>query len=319
MFLLPKGKALVENFPITKLQLPDALDKLKNGKLTGYATFDFPAADCVLIYEDGKLVSALLHRGRTEQKDAQALHALAELMILADSGYFNVYGFAKAINRSIRALVCGEKVVNQQDMLQIDFKALLERIKNGHMTATLRISAGQRIGMIFYREGDTIGYYHDTAQAIDTTGGEVQHIAMLPGATADLCVLEGSDEFTLDLADLVDIRSLWDSAKGNAFTPTGPAATAQPRAFSTPLPATLAANSADIETAIIALANSSLGKLGKTIAEKELVNVGGIKALKDASKLSEFLNAMDKSSKLLTSANKISEMRDAIASEAAKL
>jgi hypothetical protein len=83
-----------------------------------------------------------------------------------------------------------------------------------------------------------------------------------------------------------------------------------------PPPAT---SSADIETAIIALANFSLGKLGKTLAEKELMNVGGINGLKDETKLSEFLNAVEKSSKLLASANKIREMNAAISAEAAKL
>lgn len=319
MFLLPKGKPLVENFPIAKLQLPEALDKLKNGKLTGCATFDFPAADCVLIYEDGKLIRALLRRDRSEQKDADALRGLVDLMCLAGSGSFNAYSFSKAVNQAVLALMCGDKIINQLDLKQIDFKALLERIKNERMTATLKISADQRVGMILYKDGATVGFFHDTSLTIETTAGEVQQIAALPGATADLFTLKGSEELTLDLAGLVNIRSLWESSRGGGFAPPEPIRTLPTKAVPEAQALPPATSSADIESVIIAIANSRLGKLGKTLAEKELLNVGGFKALKDETKLSEFLNAVGKSSKLLASTNKIKEMCDAISSEVAKL
>jgi hypothetical protein len=319
MFLLPKGKPLVENFPISKLQLPEALDKLKNGNLTGCAAFNFPAADCVLIYDDGKLLSALLRRDNSEQNGAEALRGLVDMMLLTNSGSFNVYGFSKGINQALLALVSGEKIISRQELKEIDFKALLERIKNGRMTATLSISAGQRVGMILYKDGETVGFSHDTAQAIESTGAEVQHIASRAGATADLMVLKGAAELTRDLAGLVNIRSLWESAKGGVFAPSEPVRTPPPQAVpasQSPPPAT---SSAEVESAILAIANSSLGKLGKALTEKELINAGGITALKEETKLREFLNAVEKSSKLLASNNKIKEMCDAISSEAAKL
>lgn len=319
MFLLPKGKPLAENVPIAKLQLPDALDKLKNGRLTGCATFDFPAANCVLIYEDGKLISALLRRDKTEQRDADALRTLVDLMVLADSGSFNVYGFSKGVNQAVLALMRGDKIINQQEMRQIDFKALLERIKNERMTASLKIYTDQRVGMILYRDGATVGFYHDTALTIKTTGVEVQQIAALPGVSVDLIALRGADEPAQDLAGVVNIRSLWESGKGDVFASHAPATNPQSLVFTAAQAPPPAASGADIETAIIAIANSIVGKLGKTIAEKEIMNVGGIKALKDETRLCEFFNAVEKSSKLLASACKIKEMRDAISSEVAKL
>ncbi len=319
MFLVPKGKLLAENFPIAKLQLPEALDKLKNAKLTGCATFDFPNADCVLIYDDGKLISALLQRGKTELKDAGALRALVELMVFDNGGSFNVYGYSKGVNQAVLALVRGNKIIDKQELKQIDFKALMERIRNERMTATLKIFTDQRVGMILYQDGATVGFFHDTALAIETTGGEVQQIAELPGACVDLLALKGGEELTQDMTGQVNIQSLWESAKGDVFASTGSIVTPLPQAVPVAQLPTSTASSAVIETAIIAIANSSLGKLGKTLVEKELMNVGGIKALKDETTLSEFLNAVEKSSKLLASINKVKEMRDAISSEVAKL
>ena len=318
MFLLPKGKPLAENIPITKLQLPDALDKLKNGNITGLATFTFPSADCALVYENGKLISALLHRDTTEQKDTEALRALVNLLVLADSGSFNVYGFSTDANQALLALICGEKIIDRQEMKQIDFKALLERIKTERMTATLKIYTDQRAGLILYRNGATVGFFHDTAQTIETSAGEVQQIAALTGAFVDLIVLKETEQLGLDLTGQVNIRSLWESAKGDVFAPPEQMKVPSLQTPVAPEPSPTA-NSADIEIAIIAIANSIVGKLGKTLVEKELSNIGGIKALKDATKLTEFLNAVEKSSILLASANNIKEMRNAISSEVAKL
>jgi len=123
-----------------------------------------------------------------------------------------------------------------------------------------------------------------------------QQIAGLPGAQADLFIIQNEQAFSADLTGKMDIRKLWEAASGNIFaTPPPAAATPAPPAAA---PATSAVNSADLEATIIELANQFLGKLGKTLAEKELLNIGGINALKDGGKLNEFLAALEKGSKL---------------------
>ncbi|MDK9717961.1 MAG: hypothetical protein OEL57_08645, partial [Trichlorobacter sp.] len=261
MFLLPKGNPLAENVPISKLQLPDALEKLKNGKLTGCAIFDFPAADCALVYDEGKLVTAIVHRDGTEIKEQAALQSLVELMLLASSGTFSVYALSKDITLAVMALVGGPATIDSQEIKLIDFKALLDRIKTEQMTATLKIYTPERAGLIFYRNGTTVGFYHDASTGIETSAGEVQQIAGLPGARVDLRVLADADGFVLDLAGLIDIRSLWEASSGNPFATPTPAVTA-PAVESTEPAATesiapLTAN--DIESAILDLANQSVG------------------------------------------------------------
>ncbi|SJZ96225.1 hypothetical protein SAMN02745119_02141 [Trichlorobacter thiogenes] len=321
MFLLPKGNPLAENVPISKLQLPDALEKLKNGKLTGCAIFDFPAADCALVYDEGKLVTAIVHRDGNEIKDQAALQSLVELMLLASSGTFSVYALSKDITLAVMALVGGPATIDSQEIKLIDFKALLDRIKTEQMTATLKIYTPERAGLIFYRNGATVGFFHDASTGIETSAGEVQQIAGLPGARVDLRVLADTDGFVLDLAGLIDIRALWEASSGNPFATPAPTAVAAPSEPTAPAPAAAASTlSADeIEAAIFDLANRFVGKLGRTLAEKELMNIGSVASLKDPDKLQEFLAAIEKGSKLLASSNKIKEMKEAISAQAAQL
>jgi hypothetical protein len=314
MFLLPKGNPLAENVPIAKLNLPDALEKLKNGKLTGCAIFDFPAADCALVYDEGVLVNAILHRDGTEIKDQQALQALVDLMMLASSGTFSVYRLSREITLAVMGLVSGQATIDSQEIKLIDFKALLDRIKTEQMTATLKIYTPERAGLIFYHTGATVGFFHDTSKSIETAAGEVQQIAALPGARVDLRVMSATDGFFLDLSGLIDIRSLWEAASGNLFSsPAQPApatfAAAEPEK---PKPAEAKLSASDIESIIIELAGKYVGKLGKALAEKELMNIGGGNLLNNPEKLTDFLAAIEKGSKLLASANKIKEMKEAI-------
>ncbi len=317
MFLLPKGNPLAENVPISKLQLPDALEKLKNGKLTGCAMFDFPAADCALVYDEGKLVTAIVYRDGKEIKEQAALQSLVELMLLASSGTFSVYALSKDITLAVMALVGGLATIDSQEIKLIDFKALLDRVKSEQMTATLKIYTPDRAGLIFYRNGATVGFFHDASSGIETSAGEVQQIAGLPGARIDLKVLADTDGFVLDLAGLVDIRSLWEASSGNIFATPSASAAPIAEAVSTAPASTAKASAADVETAIIDLANQHVGKLGRTLAEKELMNIGGASALKIPEKLQEFLAAIEKGSKLLASSNKIKEMKEAISAQAA--
>lgn len=318
MFLLPKGNPLAENVPVAKLQLPGALEKLKNGALTGCAVFDFPGADCALIYDGGKLIGALVHRENKKLHNQEALQALVDLLVLANSGSFSVYGFSQEMTFALLGLINGTAVIDEQEIKQIDFKALLDRIKNEQLTGTLKIYTADRNGLIFYRNGATIGFFHDTATTVETSAGEVQQIATLPGAKACLNALKNEQLPPADLMETVDIRKLWEAATGNIFaTPPAQApktAAAAPQAAPAP-----AANAGDIESAVLELANQFLGRLGRTLAEKELTNAGGIAALTEAGAQNSFLAAMERGSKLLASGNKIKEMNAAILAEITKL
>lgn len=103
MFLLPKGNPLFENLAVTKLKLPEVLSKLGGGGFTGYASFVFQASTVILVFEAGKLVSALHEeKSGTVRKGFEALSSLAELMVVSGSGAMNVYKLSKDLTLCIQ-------------------------------------------------------------------------------------------------------------------------------------------------------------------------------------------------------------------------
>lgn len=326
MFLLPKGNPLAE-LPVAKLQLPEALEKLKVGKLTGCASFDFPSADCGLVYDEGRLIAAVVNREGKEHKGQEALQVLVDLLHLASAGNFRVFGFSREIVQALAGMLAGTAILESADIKQVDFKALLDKIKVEQMTGTLKLFTSDRAGLIFYKAGTTVGFFHDASTAIETTAGPVQQIAALPGARVDLMVLQSTEAAMQDLSSAVDISRLWQAASGNIFAPAQTSAPLKSATDSNSTPSAqpvsqtvqASVNHVDIESAILDLANRYVGKLGRTLAEKELMNFGGVKAIKDPKALTDFLAALEKGSKLLASANKIKEMKDAISLEASKL
>lgn len=317
MFLLPKGNPLAENLSILKLQLPAALEKLKNGRLTGYAVFNFPAATSALLYNEGRLLYSAVYREGGTTRQELALKELVEMMLLASDGSFSVYALPKEITSALMGFVGGNSSINSQPIRQIDFKGLLEKIRRERMTATLQIDAADRTGQIYYCNGATVGFFHDRATDIENSAGEVQQIAALPDSYCTLYQLDESDGLQLDLAGLVDIASLWAAASDNPFE------TKEVTAVLAEQPVTDGANqvpdASAVEAEILDLAGMYIGKLGRTLAEKELLHAGGVNSLKNAETLQQFLTALEKSSRLLTSANRIKEMKGRITAIAERL
>ena len=63
MILLPRGNPVKENINPGKVNMADALGKLRQGKFTGYLRFDFPSGTGVFIFQTGCLISTLFQSG----------------------------------------------------------------------------------------------------------------------------------------------------------------------------------------------------------------------------------------------------------------
>jgi hypothetical protein len=299
MFLLPKGNPLFENLAATKLKLPEVVTKLSSGAFTGYASFVFQSATVILVFESGKLVSALLEDQKgARQTGFEVLSALAELMVTSNSGALNVYKLSKDLTMCIHALLQGEILYKAQELKLIDIKSLLEKVKDDQMNGCLRIYTDDRSAMIFYKDGNPLGFFHDGSHDIETSSSESQKIAAMPGAKIDLYSTQSVEELMgMDLLEVANIQKIWetcvlrhqsDSEKSNKER--------EEREQKS-----VAIKLGELEEQFKAIVTEYMGKAGRGIAEKEIADLGGNACLIDAAASAKLVAAIERSAKLLIS------------------
>ncbi|HEY3306826.1 MAG TPA: hypothetical protein VGJ93_00075 [Desulfuromonadaceae bacterium] len=314
MFLLPKGPPLAEKVPIAKINLPLALNKLRASNFTGYAHLSFTSAESVLLYDEGRLISALFQRDKGCFHDMDAIRATIEFMAFNREGTFSVFRLHADIVVGLLALISGEAVISSQQIVLTDFKSVLNKIKEERLNASLVVYTDVHTGVVFYIEGNPVGFFHDEDLQIGSSPVDIQKIAGYSDAKIDLKTIKGDHVITLaDLNGLIDIEKTWVAVTNNIFftddTPTPTPVIQTIRAGQT---TSGTANKVKLETLLVEIAVTHLGKLGRTLAEKELANIGDVKSGLVPENIEIFLLGLEKGAKLLTSSSKIREMKDSI-------
>ncbi|HEY5975627.1 MAG TPA: GTPase-activating protein, partial [Geobacteraceae bacterium] len=196
----------------------------------------------------------------------------------------------------------------------IDIKTLLEKLKSDQLNGCLRIYTEDRTAIIFYKEGAPLGFFHDGSQDIETTAGESQKIATLPGAKVDVLSTKSADELMgYDLMEVVNITKIWDTAlaKHQAHQES------QRKEVEERDRKAINAKLAELEDDLKEIVAAYLGKVGKNLVEKELNDNGGRQCLLDKNGLAKFLAGIEKGAKLLTSMTKLQEMLKTLEGEIA--
>ena len=299
MFLLPKGNPLFENLAVSKLKLPDVLTKLSNGAFTGYANFVFQSSTAILVFEAGKLVSGLVE-GRNGKRESgfEALSALAELMVSTGTGALNVYKLSRDLTMCIHALLEGETLYKAQELKLIDIKALLEKVKEDQMNGCLRIYTDEHSAMIFYKDGNPLGFFHDGSSDIETSSTESQKIAGLPGAKIDLFSTQSADELMgTNLLEVANIQKIWDTCIAlhkSEIDKTNLERQERDRKV-------VAQKLSELEEQVKSIVGEYVGKVGRGIVDKEISDNGGNECLVDAEGSEKFVKGIERSAKLLIS------------------
>jgi hypothetical protein len=223
MLRLPKGIPLFENLDASELQLDAVVTKLAYGCFTGYANLTFQDAVGILVFESGKLVSVIFETGQgTRVNGFEAITVLADKMLESTGSQLNVYRLSDDLTLCIHALLQGEVRYRAQELGLIDIKVLLEKVKNEQMNCCLRIYTLSRSAMIFYKDGNPLGFFHDGSQEIEASPGDSQQLAQDPAAKLDMYITVSVDELMAhDLLDVVNITNIWKSAVSRRQAKTG--------------------------------------------------------------------------------------------------
>lgn len=300
MIILPRGNPVKEKIDPGRINLPDALRKLHSGAFTGYLRFDAPQATGIIIFEQGRMISALCEEVGNRQIAGAALVRLFARS-LAGGTTLDIYRLSSDLALSIHALLHGHLLYSGQEIKLIDIKALLGQMKEEQLSGCLRIYTQEHIALIFYRQGTPLGFFHDGSTDLETTADTSMSVARLPGAKIDVLTTTTAEEQVLvDLLESTDISRIWNREVEKIASQRQQSAAAEQR--------TQASIEKERREKLLQLlqaaAEAQLGKIGVSLVEKELDKVS---TLNDAT-LEPFYAAIARSAKLVAGPSRIELM-----------
>ena len=306
MILLPRGNPVREKVNPGKINLPDALGKLHKSSFTGYLRFDTVKGTGVIIFSTGKLISALFEG---ENENLIAYDAIARIFELSLAGKANldIYKLSSDLAMSIHALLHGTVLYKGQELKLIDIKSLLGKLKEDKMSGCLRIYTDEKIALIFYRDGNPLGFFHDGSTDIETQPGESMSVAHLPGAKVDVLSTGGADE--IDLADLLgsaDLGALWRKAQELIVKQRKTQKEAQSRDQQ------VHENDLRVRLQVMlrSTAEAHIGKIGSSVADKEFEKYFPEGQSWDDARFNKMLENLNSAAKMVAGPSAIKKMLD---------
>ena len=215
MFFLPKGTPVFENMKTIHLNLPNFVEKLNSMDFTGYVGFTFPSAVAFLVVENGKLSVVVYEEddgGRLSNLDA--LISLAYRLLTTDIGSVSAYKLSDDLSFCTGQLLRSKALFTGKEIASCNMEELLEKIRGERINGCLRSYTGDRSSLIFYQEGNPLGFFHDGSSEIETTTATSQGITSIPNARIDLYAsYEEKDIKGINLLEIINIRKVWSYAK----------------------------------------------------------------------------------------------------------
>ncbi len=215
MIFLPRGNPVRQKVNPARINLPEAMEKLRVGTFTGYLHFDAQQGTGVILFKSGQLISSIfVDKDETERLIAyDSIARIFEVSILGNA-VLNIFRLSTDLVLGVHALLHGRYLKKGEDLQRLDVRAQLERIKNEGLTACLRIYAENQTTLIFYDQGYALGFFHDGDTELESTTDISTSVARLPGAKLDLLEIRSADEIVLaDLMGSADLGPIWQRTR----------------------------------------------------------------------------------------------------------
>ncbi len=305
MILLPKGSPVKERVNPARVNLPEAMEKLVESSFSGYLRFDSPVGTGIILFTDGHLISALMQEVDVEGQVIayDAITRIFEISILGNA-VLNIYRLVPEVAMSIHALLHGEYIYQGQDINLIDIKALLGQVSRDRLSGCLRIYAENRVALIFYEQGNALGFLHEGSIELETTAEISMSVASLPGAKLDLLSTVTAEGTKMaDLMASADLGPMWTKARNRLM-----AERQQRDANSGELSdADLAARRERFYALMRGVAERHIGQFGVTQVEKAFKKIS---PLMSDSEIDHFFTDFTRLAQKVAAPTKVKEMID---------
>lgn len=313
MIFLPRGNPVRQKVNPARINLPEAMEKLRVGTFTGYLRFDAPQGGGVILFNEGQLISSIfMANGTSERLIAyDSIARIFEVSILGNA-VLNIYRLSTDLVLGVHALLHGRYLQKGEELSGLDIDSLLRRIREEGLTACVRVYTDQKTALIFYDQGYPLGFFHDGHSNLEQTADIDTSVAKLPGAKLDLLEIRSADEIILaDLMGSADLGPIWQRSRKLLMEERRKREEDAIRS----LEQQEGRRREHTLTIFKTIAGNHIGKFGVTQVEKAFAAVGA--GLGEA-ELESFYVELQKLARLVASQSKITAMIDEMRKQIAK-
>lgn len=210
--LLPRGKLIKDEFNPVRMNWLEAIQKLQAGRFSGYLNCRDLHGRGVVLFVAGQIV-AVRFEGETETLAGQEAFSHIFERSLSGDTMLSIYRLSRTLAVEVYGVICGELLFAAQQVQLLDIPHLLYTLKRDRFTGSLRVCAAEDVALIFFRQGNPVGFFHDGGTELVQVAELSDSVAWQPGASVD--IIAGPSDFADSLPDLMEILDLtgcWQQA-----------------------------------------------------------------------------------------------------------
>lgn len=211
MIHLPRGNPVRQKVNPARVNLPEAMEKLRQGTFSGYLRFDAPQGVGVILFQNGRLISSL-YINADETERLIAYDAIARIFENSIQGHsrLDIFRLSADLVLSLHALLHGRYLLKGELLARLDVDAQLQKVRDERLTCCLRVYNGERTTLIFYDQGFALGFFHDGRTELETTAEVEDSVARSSDARLDILEIRSADDLILaDLMGSADLGPIW--------------------------------------------------------------------------------------------------------------
>nr|WP_320050423.1 hypothetical protein [uncultured Desulfuromonas sp.] len=186
MLVLPRGRVVKEGLDPKRLKMPDALIKMCSNGFSGYLSLGCEDHVAILCYEAGKIVAGLCDGVEHRLIGVPALEQMFRMILGDHKCHLDIYRLDGRLASLVHKACEGEKIFEAQAMTLIDVERLMRFVDNEKLSGALRLKAKSQAAMIFYYEGEELGFFHEGQSELSFQADLSQSVAALDGCQLDV-------------------------------------------------------------------------------------------------------------------------------------
>ncbi len=213
---LPRGKLIKNEFNPVRMNWLETMHKLQTGRFSGYLSCRGLYGRGVVLFVGGQLVAVRFDGEGEHLAEQEAFVRIFDRSLSGDT-LLCIYYLSKPLALQLFGVIRGEILFAAQQLQLLDIPHLLHTLKNDRFNGCLRVSSAEDVALIFFRQGNPFGFFHDGGTELVQDAELSESVAWQPGAAVD--IIAGQSELSEDLPDLMkslDLPGCWQQAVDRA-------------------------------------------------------------------------------------------------------